>query len=269
MARIKKVSHEDELSLVEHLDELRTRLIVLVCAFVVVGGICFWQNHAVLDIVNRPLPSGKQPSTFAVSEAFMSTMTVCFYAALIILSPLVVYQAYAFVVPAFTEQERRVATPILFLAPTLFIAGTVFGYFLVLPPALHFLLNFNSDQYNVMVRASDYYSFFGLTVLAMGLLFELPLAILIASRLGIVTPRQLRQNRRYAIVIIAVVAMLLPGTDPVSMIIEMVPLLILYELSIWLAAWLGKPQRSAPGAQEVAPTPASAPQSGGAGPAMR
>lgn len=245
MGKIRPINPDEELSLVEHLDELRTRLIVVLLSFVVVGGICFWQNNAILEVVNRPLPDGMIPATFGVSEAFMSTLTVSMYAALIILMPLIVYQVYAFVIPAFTDAERRVALPVMLIAPLLFIAGVVFGYFVVLPPAINFLLGFNEEQFNMLVRARDYYSFFALTVLSMGLLFELPLAVVAATRLGIVTPRQLRQNRRYALLVIAVVAMLLPGTDPVSMLIEMVPLLILFEISIWISVWLGKPNTSA------------------------
>lgn len=254
MGKIKPIAHEDELSLVEHLDELRTRLIVLLVAFGAVLAVCFWQNKEILDIVNGPLPKGTLPSTFGVSEAFMSTLTVTAYAALIIISPLIVYQFYAFDVPAFSEEERRVATPLMFLAPLLFVAGCVFGYYIVLPPAVTFLLGFNDDQFNILLRASDYYSFFGLTVLAMGALFEMPLAILIASRMGIVTSAQLRANRRYAVLVIAIVAMMLPGVDPVSMLIEMVPLLLLFELSIWLTVWFGKP-RSTPATSAQGSTP--------------
>ena len=239
MGKIKPIAHEEELSLIEHLDELSTRLIILLVAFGAVLAVCFWQNEAILEIVNAPLPGDTVPSTFAVSEAFMSTLTVTSYAALIIVSPLVVYQLYAFVVPAFSDSERKVAAPLMLMAPLLFIAGCVFGYYLVLPAAVHFLLQFNDDQFNVLLRASDYYSFFGLTVLAMGALFELPLAILIAARMGFVTSQQLRSNRRYAVLAIAVLAMLLPGVDPISMLIEMVPLLILFELSIWLTVWFG------------------------------
>ncbi len=238
--RIAPVEHQQELSVVEHLDELRSRLIMVAAAFGVVLAAAFWQNHRILDVINRPLPEGKMPSTFGVSEAFMSTMTVSMYAALIVTLPLILWHVYAFVIPAFSENERKVATPLLLMTPVLFVAGVAFGYFLVLPAAVRFLLNFNDDQFNVLVRAQEYYSFFGLTVMAMGLLFELPLAILIATRLGFVTPAQLRANRRYALVLIAVVAMLLPGTDPVSMLIEMVPLLLLYELSIWVAVWFGR-----------------------------
>jgi len=241
MGKIKPIAHEDELSLVEHLDELRTRLIVTLAVFGAVLGVCFWQNKEVLEFVNAPLPPDITPSTFAVSEAFMATLTVSSYAALIIVSPLIVYQLWAFVVPAFSADEQRVARPLVVLTPLLFIAGCAFGYYFVLPTAVTFLLNFNDDQFNVLLRASDYYSFFGLTVLAMGALFELPLAILIAARMGIVTSDQLRANRRYAVLAIAVLAMLLPGVDPVSMLIEMVPLLILYELSVWLTVWFAKP----------------------------
>lgn len=261
--RIGPVSHEQQLSVVEHLDELRTRLITVGAAFVVVLALTFWQNHRVLDIINRPLPGKMVPATFAVSEAFMSTLTVSIYAALIITLPLILWHVYAFVIPAFSKQERKVATPLMVMTPFLFIGGVVFGYFLVLPAAVHFLLNFNNDQFNVLVRAREYYSFFGLTVLSMGVLFELPLAILIATRLDFVTPAQLRQNRRYAVVVIAVVAMLLPGTDPVSMLIEMVPLLLLYELSIWVSVWFGgsakrvREARSTPDSPQPAEPPAA------------
>lgn len=248
--RIGSVSREDELSVVEHLDELRRRIIVVAAVFVAVLAVTFWQNKKLLEIINRPLPDGTVPSTFGVSEAFMSTLTVATYAALIITLPLILWNIYAFVIPAFSEDERKVATPLLVMTPFLFVAGVVFGYFLVLPQALGFLLNFNDDQFNTLLRASEYYSFFSLTVMAMGLLFEMPLAILIATRVGLVTPAQLRENRRYAVVLIAVVAMLLPSTDPVSLLIEMVPLLLLYEASIWLAIWFGDAQPSNVDAQE-------------------
>ncbi len=252
MGKIRKIQQDDELTLIEHLDELRARLIVVFVVFGAVLAVCFWQNHAILEIVNGPLPDGKVPATFGVSEAFMSTLTVATYAALIITSPVIVYEIWAYVVPAFSENERRIAKPLVLMTPALFVAGCVFGYYIVLPPAVTFLLGFNDEQFNILLRASDYYSFFGLTVLAMGVLFELPLAVLIASRIGLVTSDQLRANRRYAVVIIAVVAMLLPGVDPVSMLIEMVPLLLLFELSIWLTVWFGKPreeQESAVAAQ--------------------
>jgi sec-independent protein translocase protein TatC len=123
----------------------------------------------------------------------------------------------------------------------LFVAGAVFGYFVVLPAATKFLLNFNQDQFNIQIRAKDYYSFFTLTLAVMGLIFQLPIGILAVTRLGIVTPEQLTENRRYAYVVLLIVAMLLPGTDPVTMLIEAVPLILLYELSVILAKVFGRP----------------------------
>src|SRR6185312_9453189 len=229
--RIRPIAHDDRLSLVDHLDELRNRLILSLVAFGVALALCFWQNHLILKIVNHPL-DGRKPITLGVAEPFMTTFTLSAYAAILIALPVVLYQLYAFILPAFTPNERRVAMPLLMMVPFLFIAGVVFGYYVVLPAALKFLLHFNTNQFNVQIRARDYYSFVTTTLVACGLLFQIPVGILAASRLGIITPRQLRKNRRYAIVVIAVVAMLLPGIDPVSMLIEMVPMIALYELSI-------------------------------------
>jgi sec-independent protein translocase protein TatC len=125
--------------------------------------------------------------------------------------------------------------PLLLLIPVLFLAGVAFGYFVVLPAATSFLLNFNDTQFNIQVRASEYYGFFGTTLLACGAVFQVPVGILAVTRLGIVSVEQLKSNRRYAYLACAVVAAALPGVDPVSMIIETVPLVLLYELSIVLA----------------------------------
>jgi sec-independent protein translocase protein TatC len=156
------------------------------------------------------------------------------------------YQLYAFVLPAFSPAERRVALPMLLMVPFLFIAGVVFCYFVVLPPAVDFLLHFNADQFRVNVRARDYYSFVTLMMLAMGLGFQVPVGILALVRLRITTVEKLRRNRRYAILVIAVVAALLPTIDPVTMLIEMVPLIVLYELSIVLARLFGRPPGEVP-----------------------
>jgi sec-independent protein translocase protein TatC len=241
MARLRPVDFEDRLTLVEHLDELRTRVIISIAAFAVAFGVCFWQNDRLLDIANAPLPDDRNPITFGVAEPFTTTVTITAYAALVISLPVILYQAYAFILPALTNRERRVVVPFLVLVPILFVAGVVFGYFVVLPAATKFLLNFNETQFNIEVRARDYYSFFTLTLGVMGLIFQLPIGILAVTRLGIVTPEQLAKNRRYAYLVLAVLAMLLPGTDPVSMLIEMVPLIVLYEASVLLARAFGRP----------------------------
>jgi sec-independent protein translocase protein TatC len=243
--RVKSVSHDDHLTIVEHLDELRTRLIVCLAVLGVALALCFWQNHLLLEIASGPLPDQhKRLITFGITEPFTTTLTVAAYGALILCLPIFLHQLYAYVLPAFSDAERRVVLPILLLFPFLFLAGLAFAYFVVMPAAVKFLLNFNDTQFNVQVRARDYYSFFSTTELACGLVFQMPLAILAVTRLGIVKVEQLSSNRRYAYLVIAIVAAALPGVDPVSMLIEMVPLLVLYELSILLARAFGRPRES-------------------------
>lgn len=317
------VAHEDRLSLVDHLDELRSRLIICVITLVVAFGLCLWQNGTLLSVVNDPLDKetqksiakgqgplgeisvtqrslrqlaganrelaatlaapgsglpadvraqlreqitqvdaalatlpdtidGNKPVTLGIGEPFATTLMVAFMFALLLAMPLILYQGYAFVVPAFTPEEKRVAIPLLSMVPALFIAGVAFGYFLVLPAAVRFLQNFNADEFNVLVQARDYYKFVALTLLATGMVFQIPVGILALTRLGVVSVGTLRRNRRYAIVAIAVVAMLLPGTDPVSMLILMGPLIILFELSILLAAVFSPKAEREPDPEEEA-----------------
>ena len=241
MRRIRPISHEERLSVVDHLDELRSRLITCVLAFVVAWALTAWQNHLVLDILNAPLPNDIEPITLGPAEAFYTTLTNSAYAALLLSLPVILYQLYAFLLPAFSPTEKRVAVPMMMLIPVLFIAGVLFCYFLVLGPAMHFLLNFNADQFNTQVRARDYYSFVTLLMVAMGIAFQIPVAVVVACKLRITTPEQLRRGRRYAVVVIVVLAALLPTIDPLSLILESVPMYLLYELSILLASAWGRP----------------------------
>ena len=252
MARLRAAQFDERLTLVEHLDELRTRIIVSIAVLAVGVGLCFWQNHLLLDLLNNPLPVGKKPTTLSPAEPFLTTFKVSTYAGILLALPILLYQAYGFLLPALSPAERRVIVPFLVLVPLLFVAGVVFGYYVVLPAALKFLLNFNSDQFHVQVRASDYYGFATLTLMAMGIVFQVPIGILALTRLGITTPRQLSKNRRYAYLILAIIAMLLPGTDPITMLVELAPLLVLYEFSIVLARALDRPAAGAGPAAEGA-----------------
>jgi sec-independent protein translocase protein TatC len=252
VARFKAVSHEDRLTLVEHLDELRARLIVCAAVFGVAFALCLWQSHLLLDVAAGPLPAANEKLlTFGVTEPLTITLTVAAYGAILLSAPILLYQLYAYVLPAFSDRERRVVLPMLLIVPLLFVAGVAFAYFLVMPPAIDFLLGFNASDFNVQVRARDYYGFFSMTLIAVGLIFQLPVGILAATRLGVVTPAQLSANRRYAYLAIAILAAALPSVDPVSMLIEMVPLIVLYELSILLARAFGTPRSAAePSTQE-------------------
>jgi sec-independent protein translocase protein TatC len=239
--RIRPISHEDRLSVVDHLDELRSRLIACALAFGVAWALTAWQNHLVLEIVNAPLPNDIQPITLGPAEAFYTTLTNSAYVALLISLPVILYQLYAFLLPAFSPTEKRVALPLMLLIPVLFITGVVFCYFVVLGPAMHFLLNFNADEFNTQVRARDYYSFVTLLMVAMGLGFQIPVGVVVACKLRITSPEKLRRGRRFAVVIIVVLAALLPTIDPLSLILESVPMYLLYELSILLASAWGSP----------------------------
>jgi sec-independent protein translocase protein TatC len=142
------------------------------------------------------------------------------------------YEAYAFVIPALNPEEKSVALPVVLAAPALFIAGAAFAFFFVLPPAVHFLQGYNSQNFDILVQAKTYYKFEIFTMLGVGLAFQLPLALLALHRLGVINGRTLTKHWRYATVIMAVIAAAMPGADPVSTAFEMLPLVVLYFASI-------------------------------------
>jgi sec-independent protein translocase protein TatC len=191
------------------------------------------QLRRAADALPRTTPQ-RVPITTGVGEPFTATLTVVAYFALLFSLPVILYQAYAFVLPAFSPRERHMALPLMLMVPLLFLAGVVFAYELILPPAISFLQNFNDANFDVLIRAKDYYRFAVLALLSTGLIFQLPVGLLALNAVGIVTAAWLRHVWRYAIVAIAIVAALLPGVDPVTTTIEMVPLLLLYGLSILL-----------------------------------
>ncbi|HEX4673543.1 MAG TPA: twin-arginine translocase subunit TatC [Solirubrobacteraceae bacterium] len=194
------------------------------------------QRNLSYDIVrlSKP-PQGNRPVTLGIGEPFTTTVTVSLIFALILALPLLLWQVYGFFIPALEPEQQRHVKSLTLAVPGLFIAGVAFGYFVVLPAAVHFFQNFNSDQFNVLVQASQYYKFAATTMLAMGLLFQVPVAILAITRAGVITPRQLRRNRRYAVAACGLVAAVLPG-DAVTMLLETVPLYLLFEASVLLAS---------------------------------
>ncbi len=242
MARPRRIGHDDRLSVVGHLDELRARLIVSAAAYFVAFALCAWQSDLILSIMNAPLPHGLQPITLGPAEPFIATFKNAGYAALLLALPIVLYELYAFLLPAFSPRERKFALPLLLMVPVLFVAGVVFCYMVVLTPALHFLLSFNQSEFNIQIRASDYYGFVVLMLAIMGLSFQIPVGLLAISRIGLVSVDQLKRSRRYAIVGIAALAALLPTLDPVTLILEMLPMIALYELGIQLARIFTPPE---------------------------
>jgi sec-independent protein translocase protein TatC len=307
------IGHEDRISVVEHLTELRVRLIISLAALAVAFGICMWQNHALLKIINKPLstqtqkqvkkgngplgatytvqqsartvatqlqtvvgtlerpgsgatpatrsalagvtpqlhkaitqlskaPEGNKPVTLGIGEPFTTTIGVALIFAFILALPVILFELYGFLLPALSPDRQKIASSVVAAIPLLFVVGVAFGYFVVLPAAVRFFQNFNSEQFNVLVQASQYYHFAAVTLLAMGLVFQVPVAILVATRAGVVTPAQLRHNRRYAVIACGAVAAFLPG-DAITLVLETVPLYLLFEISVLLASIVARRER--------------------------
>jgi sec-independent protein translocase protein TatC len=301
MAKVlRPIGHEDRLSIVDHLGELRSRLFVCLAVLAVAFALCYWQNNTLLNLLNKPLPPPTQtgsnkiggltrdsataskdfahaakafrelsastdlsatdrsviaqaasslqsaaralpqkdpknlPITIGPGEAFTTTLTVTFYAAILLTLPVLLYEIYAFCIPALKPAERRVATPMVVAAPALFVLGVVFTYIVVMPAAIKFLQGYNSGQFDNLVQAKPLYSFEVITMGAIGLAFQLPLAMLGLRQLGVINGSTLTRHWRYATVIIAVIAAAMPGADPVTTGLETAPLVILFLASIVL-----------------------------------
>jgi len=235
----RRLQHGEEATLVEHLEELRQRLFVCLGAIGIAFIVTYVFHRRILDLLNNALPThlGK-PVTLDVTEPFMTTLWVSFYAAVLLVMPVLIWQAWAFFAPAFEDQHTKMMGWFVVVAAVLLVCGVVFGYYLALPAAVHFLTGYDSNQFDVMVRARSYYSFAAAVLLAMGLVFELPLFVIGATRLGIITSAQLRRSRRVGYFVVACVGVALPGVDPITTLIETIPLWILYELSIWVSVFM-------------------------------
>jgi len=221
---------------VDHLGELRARLLIGLLTLAPAFAVAFaFQNHLV-EWLARPLPDDKDIITLGVIEPFTTAVKVSLAAAVAVTLPILLYQLWAFLAPAIEESVQRVVAVFATLATLLFAGGVAFSYFIVLPRALDFLTNFNEDVFEIQIRASYYFSFVTVTLLATGLAFQMPIFILALVRLRVLTAERLRRNRRLGILFMVVFAVLLPTVDPVSLALEVIPLLVLFELSIWLAA---------------------------------
>ena len=231
----RRLAHGEEATLVEHLGELRTRLLISLGSITVAFVVAFAFQERILRWLSKPLPDDKTLITLGVTEPFFTAVKVSLYAGLAIALPIVLYQLWSFLAPAFEQHTQRVVSLFVLLGTALFASGAAFAYFVVLPRALDFLTGFNSQFYDIEIRASYYYSFVTMAVLGLGLVFEMPIFILALVRLRILSSDKLRRNRRLGIFLVVLAAVLLPTVDPISLAFETVPLLVLFELSIWLA----------------------------------
>jgi sec-independent protein translocase protein TatC len=232
----RRLRHGEEATLVEHLEELRSRLIVSIAALVPAFAVAFYFHEEVIDWLTGPLPDDKQLVTLGVTEPFTTSVMVSVVVAIGLVLPVLLWQIWAFLAPAVAPQFERVALVCVTFATALFACGVLFMYYVVLPRALEFLTNYDDELYDIQIRASYYYNFVALLLLGGGIAFLLPIFVLALVRLRVLTSRRLRENRRYAFVILLVFAALLPTVDPVSLAFEIIPLMLLFELSIWLSA---------------------------------
>jgi sec-independent protein translocase protein TatC len=232
----RRLGHEETAGLVEHLGELRIRLIVILLALAAGFAVAYGFHHELIAWLNHPLPTGRRkPVTFGVAEPFMTSIKVSLYAGFALSFPIGLWQTWAYLAPAFRKGTERALLGFVAFASILFAVGVGFGYTVALPAAVHFLTNYDSGVYNIQIRASSYYSFALLSLIAVGFVFELPVFILALVRLRIITAAKLRRNRRIGYVAMAALAVALPGVDPVTTAFEMVPLMLLFEASIWLS----------------------------------
>jgi sec-independent protein translocase protein TatC len=235
----RRLRHGEEATLVEHLGELRTRLIISLIALAAGFGVAYGFHGRLLHWLNRPLPDNLgKPVTFSPIEPFATSVMVSLWAGLLLALPIVLWQLWAFLAPAFEERRQRsVLVPVVF-ATVLGVGGVLFGYFVILTPAIHFLTNYDSSYYNIQIRARDYYRFVSFVLLGVAIAFEVPVFVLALVRLRILSAAQLRRTWRVGIFVMTVIGVILPGVDPVSTLLSVIPLVILYVLSIGLATFL-------------------------------
>jgi sec-independent protein translocase protein TatC len=249
----RRLRHGEEATLVEHLDELRTRIFVSLGALLIGLVAGFVIHHHLIHWLNRPLPENRvgRPITFGVAEPFMTSFKISLFAGFLLALPVILWQLWAFLAPAVDERSQQRVLAFVFVATALLVCGIVFGYFVALPAAVHYLTNFDKSLYDIRIRAKDYYSFATMVMLSMAVVFELPIFVLALVRLGILSSRRLRKERRLGYFIVACVAVALPGIDPFTTIIEAIPLLILFEASIWFSVIM---ERRIPGGEPASLT---------------
>jgi sec-independent protein translocase protein TatC len=235
----RRLRHGEEATLVEHLGELRARLIIALAAIAVAFCVTYAFHGRLLDWLNRPLPEHlKKPATFSPIEPFTTSIMVSLYAALLLALPVVLWQLWAFLAPAIEEHRQRSIALVVAFATVLGLGGVAFGYWVLLPPAIHFLTNYDSSHFNILLRARDYYRFVTFVLIGVALAFEVPVFVLALVRLRILTAAKLRSTWRVGVFAMTVLGVVLPGVDPVSTILSVVPLVSLYLLSIGLASFL-------------------------------
>jgi sec-independent protein translocase protein TatC len=251
------LTNDDRLTLLEHLDELRRRLFLCLIAAVIGVLVAAVFNDFMFEILLHPLravpnlpESATNITTFSPAEPFMVSLKVWVVGGLILAAPVLIYELWAFLAPAFTANEKKYFYPVVIATTVLFFCGLALAYFVVLPKGLDFLLTFSAGFFNVQLRAQEYFTFMALFILAFGVVFELPVVLVLLAKVGVIDDRFLKKNRRWAVVAMAfAAAVITPSQDAFSMLAMFVPLYVLYEISIVIARFV-QPKREEDAAVE-------------------
>jgi sec-independent protein translocase protein TatC len=245
---------EEKLPLTAHLEELKTRLIRILIVIGIGFGVCYLFKDWSFRIITKPLvdamPAQSSMIFTGLPEAFFIHMKIAFFASLFLTAPYTLFEIWRFVSPGLYKNEKRLVFPFVFFSTILFVSGVLFGYFIALPPAFSFFVSFSTDFLKPMISFREYLSLTLKFLLAFGLCFEMPVFMFFLAKMGIVNSKMLSKQRRYAILIIFIVAAILtPSPDVFSQILMAIPLMVLYEVSIFVAKFA---RRNKPAPDETA-----------------
>lgn len=248
----KKGQNENEMegstmSIIEHLEELRTRLIKILIASALGFAVCYWMSEWLFSLLMKPLLDalpGKTLIFTGVTEGFFTYLKVGIIAGIFLAAPYIIYQIWAFVAPGLFKREKKILIPISIISAVFFVGGALFGYFVVFPFGFQFLIGkFSSDVIQAMPSIKEYLSLATKMLIAFGVIFELPLVIFVLARIGIVDHKFLRKYRKYAILGAFIVGAILTPPDVITQLMMAGPLIVLYEISIWVAYFFGKKKK--------------------------
>lgn len=231
---------EARMTLLSHLGELRSRLVKVAIAFVLAAVVAWFFREEIFALLLAPAPPlGGELVVNSVMEQMLTDIKLTFFAAFIVIVPIILYQIWAFVAPAVGDVGRVFTYVLIALASSLFLVGVAFGYLAVLPVGVNFALTWDSERYEPLITAENYMPFVTRFLLVCGIIFELPAVTFVASKLGLVSSPMLRKYRRHAIVVNTILAAAItPGQNPIDMILLAIPLFFLYEISILIARFV-------------------------------
>jgi sec-independent protein translocase protein TatC len=240
--------HPDRMSFLEHLDELRTRLMHCLAALVVGFAVCWGFAEKIFHVLTQPLRQAYPKIQFIYTEpteAFMLYMKMAFFVGIFVAAPYILYQIWAFISPGLYPHEKAYALPFILLGTLFFVAGAVFGHVILFPVTFRFLGQFAGSDMTFMPKVSEYYTFYSWFLLGLGVVFQLPVLIFVLARIGLVTPRFLIRQFKYAVLIAFIVsAIITPTPDAVTQSLLAVPMIGLYLIGVAVAWLFGKPRRA-------------------------